>query len=87
MPAADSGLLAAIILAGGVTAVVAIVMMIVNQHRAAQLTRSRGALSVSLGLGVMAIAGLGIVALSPVSAQASTIAPSHSVVDVQLPTE
>lgn len=87
MPAADPGLLAAIVFAGGVTAVVAIVIMAVQQHRAARLTASRGALSVTLGLGVLALAGLGIVALSPVSAEASTPPVSHSVVDVQLPTE
>ena len=95
MPAADPGLLAALILAGGVTAVVAIAMMIVKQHRSAQLTASRGVLSVTLGLSVLALAGLGIVALSPVSAQAgpaqaivpvSSTMSSSSVVDVQLPT-
>lgn len=94
MPAADSGLLAAILLAGGVTAVVAIAMTIVKQHRGAQLTAGRGALSVSLALGVLALAGLGIVALSPVSAEAgvvpvsstsSTVSSADSV-DVQLPT-
>ena len=87
MPAADAGLLAAIILASGVTADVAIAMMIVKQYRTAQLTASRGALSMTLGLGVMALAGLGVVALSPVSAQAASPAISHSVVDVQLPTK
>jgi hypothetical protein len=99
MPAADSGLLAALLLAGGVTAVVAIAMMIVKQHRAARLTASRGVLSVTLGLSVLALAGLGIVALSPVSAQATdsqatdsrAIVPASStsssdVLDVQLPT-
>ena len=91
MPAADSGLLAALLLAGGVTVVVAIAMTIVKQHRAAQLTATRGALGVSLGLAVLALAGLGIVALSPVSAQAvghTTVSSSGSevVVDVQLPT-
>jgi hypothetical protein len=88
MPAADSGLLAALVLAGGITAVVAIAMMIVKQHRAARLTASRGVLSVTLGLGVLALAGLGIVALSPVSAQAVATVSSTSttVVDVQLPT-
>ena len=88
MSAPDSGLIAAVILAGGVTALVAIVMTVVRQYRAAQLTAGRGALSVSLGVGIMVLAGLGIVALSPVAAQAS-VAPtggSTSVVDVQLPT-
>ncbi|MEO6115539.1 MAG: hypothetical protein ABIP33_04065 [Pseudolysinimonas sp.] len=91
MSAPDSGLIAAVILAGGVTALVAIVMMVVRQYRAAQLTTGRGVLSVSLGLGIMALAGLGIVALSPVAAQASvtpvsSTTSSTSVVDVQLPT-
>ena len=88
MPAADSGLLAAILLAGGVTAVVAIAMMVVKQHRAARLTASRGLLSAALGLSVLALAGLGIVALSPVSAQAVVPVSSTTttVVDVQLPT-
>ena len=86
MSAPDSGLLAALILAGGVTAVVAIVMMVVGQYRSARLTASSGALSVSLGVGVMALVGLGIVALSPVSAEAAGTPPASSVVDVQLPT-
>jgi NADH:ubiquinone oxidoreductase subunit 6 (subunit J) len=88
MSAPDSGLIAAVILAGGVTALVAIVMMVVRQYRASQLTAGRGALSVSLGIGIMALAGLGIVALSPVAAQASTptSTTTSSVVDVQLPT-
>lgn len=88
MSAPDSGLLAAVILAGGVTALVAIAMMVVRQYRTAQLTAGRGMLSVSLGLGIMALAALGIVALSPVAAEAS-VSPSSStssVVDVQLPT-
>ncbi len=92
MSAPDSGLIAALILAGGVTAFVAIVMTVVRQYRASQLTRGRGALSVSLGLGILALAGLGIVALSPVAAQASvttvssTTADTSMVVDLQLPT-
>ena len=100
MSAPDSGLIAAVILAGGVTAVVAIAMTVVRQYRAAQLTPGRGVLSVTLGLGIMALAGLGIVALSPVAAQAS-VTPSNSTtvssttvsspsgpssVDIQLPT-
>jgi phage gp45-like len=90
MSAPDSGLIAAVILAGGVTALVAIVMTVVRQYRASQLTAGRGALSISLGLGILALAGLGIVALSPISAQAATTPASSttttSVVDVQLPT-
>ncbi len=87
-PTVDSGLLAAVVLAVGVTAIVAIVMMIVSQYRASQLTAARGALSVTLGIGIMALAGLGIVALSPVAAQAATVSsvtPTSSV-DIQLPT-
>ena len=97
MSAPDSGLIAAVILAGGVTAFVAIVLTVVKQYRSAQLTKSRGVLSVSLGFGIMALAGLGIVALSPVAAQASVTPASVSPVssttsftpsftDVQLPT-
>jgi hypothetical protein len=94
MPAADSGLLAALVLAGGITAAVAIAMMVVKQHRAARLTASRGVMSATLGLGVLALAGLGIVALSPVPAQAvvtvsstsSTVFPSGTAIDLQLPT-
>ncbi|HEY4226290.1 MAG TPA: hypothetical protein VGM70_10795 [Pseudolysinimonas sp.] len=97
MSAPDSGLIAALILAGGVTAFVAIVLTVVRQYRAAQLTKARGVLSVSLGLGIMALAGLGIVALSPVAAQASvtptsvtpvssTTSDGGTVTDVQLPT-
>jgi multisubunit Na+/H+ antiporter MnhB subunit len=92
MSAPDSGLIAAVILAGGVTAFVAILMTVVRQYRAAQLTKSRGVLSVSLGLGIMALAGMSIVALSPVAAQASvtpvssTSSDSSQVTEVQLPT-
>ena len=90
MPAApDSGLLAAIIVAGGITAAVAIAMMLVSQYRASVLTATRGALAVTLGVGVLALAGLGVVALSPVSAQAITTVSSvtsSTTVDVQLPT-
>lgn len=99
MSAPDSGLIAAVIFAGGVTALVAIAMMVVRQYRTAQLTAGRGILSVSLGLGIMALAGLGIVALSPIAAQASVTSAnsttvssttsssaSSSNVDVQLPT-
>lgn len=92
MSAPDSGLIAAVILAGGVTAVVAIAMTLVRQYRAAQLTPGRGALSVTLGLGIMALAGLGVVALSPVAAQASvtpvssTSSSTSGGVDMQLPT-
>ena len=92
MSAPDSGLIAAVILAGGVTAFVAIVLTVVRQYRAAQLTKSRGVVSVSLGLGIMVLAGLGVVALSPVAAQASvtpvssTTSDSSTYPDVQLPT-
>lgn len=89
MPVADTGLLAAIILAGGVTSVVAIAMMIVRQRRSAQLTIGRGVLSVTLGLGMLALAGLGVVAVSPVSAEAQTsvVSSTTNAVDLQLPTK
>ena len=91
MSAPDSGLIAAVIFAGGITALVAVVMMVVRQYRAAQLTAGRGVLSASLGLGIMALVGLGIVALSPIAVQASvtpvsSTSTSSSDVDVQLPT-
>ncbi|MEP6843092.1 MAG: hypothetical protein ABJA11_06195 [Pseudolysinimonas sp.] len=91
MSAPDSGLIAAVIFAGGITALVAIAMMVVRQHRAAQLTAGRGVLSLSLGLSIVALAGLGVVALSPISAQASVTPVSSTtgtstVVDLQLPT-
>lgn len=96
MSAPDSGLIAAVILAGGITAIVAVAMMVVRQYRASQLTAGRGVLSASLGLAIVALAGLSIVALSPIAAQASVTpvssvssgagAHDSSVVDVQLPT-
>lgn len=91
MSAPDSGLIAAVIFAGGVTALVALALAVVRQYRASQLTASRGVLSASLGLGIVALAGLSIVALSPIAAQASvtpvsSVSGSDSVVDVQLPT-
>jgi len=91
MSAPDSGLIAAVILAGGVTAIVAIAMTAVRQYRASQLTAGRGVLSASLGLGIVALAGLSIVALSPIAAQASvtpvsSVSDTSSNVDIQLPT-
>lgn len=76
----------ALIFALGVTALVAIVMMLVTLSRSARLTLGRGIASLALGAGVVATAALGIVAVSAQPAQAS---PTHGpvVADLQLPTE
>ncbi len=97
MPAATP-LLAAVILAGGVTALVAIGMMILSLHRSARLNVVRGALSLALVVGVIAIPGFGVVALSAQPAQATPNFSQPSVqqqmvdsgtgpTDIQLPTE
>src|SRR5688572_23324226 len=69
--APDSGLFAAVILAAGVTALVALAMMLFSLRRSSRLTVVRGAATLFLGLGVVAVATLGIVAVSPGSAQAT----------------
>jgi hypothetical protein len=76
----------ALIFAVGVTALVAIVMMLVTLRRSARLTIARGMASAALGIGVVAAAALGIVA---VSAQPAQAAAPHGVVvdDLQLPTK
>jgi multisubunit Na+/H+ antiporter MnhB subunit len=90
--APDSGLTAAVITAAGVTALVALGLMVVALHRSARLTAVRGAATVALGLGVIAVAALGIVAVSPGAAQATTddaaplIVPAEDGPDLQLPT-
>jgi hypothetical protein len=76
----------ALIFAVGVTALVAIVMMLVTLRRSARLTIGRGLASAALGVGVVAAAALGIVSVSAQPAQAA--APHGQVVtDLQLPTK
>lgn len=76
----------ALIFAVGVTALVAIVMMLVALRRSAHLTLGRTLAGLALGAGVVASAALGIVAVSAQPAQAA--APHGPVVtDLQLPTE
>lgn len=87
----DAGLFAAVIVAAGVTALVALGLMLFGMHRSARLTALRGLATAGLGLGVITIAVGGVVAVSPSSAQAETQsnAPTYVVSsddDVQLPT-
>lgn len=89
--APDVSLFAAVIIAAGVTALVALGLMLVGMYRSAGLTALRGLGTLGLGLGVVAIAVGGVVAISPTSAQAETPsnAPTYVVSsndDVQLPT-
>jgi hypothetical protein len=74
----------ALLVALGVTALVAVGMMLVSLQRSARLTIARALVSVGLGLGVVAVVATGVLALSAQPAQA--VAPVSSVVDLQLPT-
>lgn len=91
--APDAGLFAAVIVAAGVTALVALGMMLFGMHRNARLTALRGLATAGLGLGVVSIAVGGVLAVSPASAQASsdTSGPTYVVTSdddpaIQLPT-
>lgn len=89
--APDSGLFAAVIIAAGVTALVALGMMLYGMHRTSRLTALRGLATAGLGLGVVAIAVGGVLAVSPSAAHAAPEqAPPTYVVtpddDIQLPT-
>ena len=94
MPSATP-LLAAVIMAGGVTALVAVGMMLWSLHRSARLTVRRTALSIVLGIGVIAIAAVGVAAVSVSPAQAAVTTTQNPVTDtgagispdIQLPTE
>lgn len=92
LPAPDSGLFAAVIVAAGVTALVALAMMVFGMHRSARLTVVRGLATVGLGLGVVSIAVGGVLAVSPSSAQAApepsgpTILVTSGDDELQLPT-
>lgn len=94
----DSGLFAAVIVAAGVTALVALGMMLFGMHRHSRLTALRGLATVGLALGVVTIAIGGVLAVSPTSAQAAPepSGPTYVVssadpaadadTDIQLPT-
>ena len=91
--APDAGLFAAVIVAAGVTALVALGMMLFGMHRSARLTALRGLAPGALGLGVISIAVGGVLAVSPSAAQAAPdqtgptyVVSSNDGPDVQLPT-
>ena len=89
--APDAGLFAAVIVAAGVTALVALGLMIHGMHRSARLTALRGLATAGLSLGVVTIAIGGVLAVSPASAQASPEQNTPTYVvstddDIQLPT-
>jgi hypothetical protein len=88
----DAGLFAAVIVAAGVTALVALGLMLFGMQRTGRLNVLRGLATAGLSLGVIAIAIGGVVAVSPTSAQASpeqngpTYVVSSDQPDIQLPT-
>jgi len=90
--APDTGLFAAIIVAGGATALVALGMMLLGMHRSSRLTVLRTLGTAGLGIGVIAVAAVGVLAVSPGSALAdsSENAPATTTIDegpdIQLPT-
>ena len=69
--APDSGLPAAVIAAAGVTALVALVMMVGALHRSRRLSLLHALGTAGLALGVVAVSTFGVLAVSPQSAQAS----------------
>lgn len=75
----------ALIVALSVTALVAVGMMLVTLRRSARLTVARGLASAALGVGVVAAAATGVLALSAQPAQAAAPVTSTSA-DLQLPT-
>lgn len=90
--APDSGLFAAVIVAAGITALVALGMMLFGMHRSSRLTALRGIATAGLALGVVSIAVGGVLAVSPTSAQAApdqtgpTYVVTSGEADIQLPT-
>ena len=92
VPAPDAGLFAAVIAAAGVTALVALGMMVFGMHRHSRLTAMRALATVGLALGVITVAVGGVLAVSPSSAQAAPeqTGPTYVVTsgerDLQLPT-
>jgi hypothetical protein len=90
--APDAGIFAAVIVAAGVTALVALGLMLFGMQRTGRLNVLRSLATAGLSLGVIAIAIGGVVAVSPASAQASPEQNSPGYVvssdepDIQLPT-
>lgn len=92
-PVSDTGFFAAVIVAAGVTALVALGMMMLSMHRSARLTALRSLATAGLALGVISISVAGVLVVSPSSAQATTdpagptyVVTSDDQVSVQLPT-
>ena len=88
-----TGMSAAFIVATAVTALVALGMMMLALHRRARLTIVKSGASVLVGLAVVAIAVVGVVAVSPDGAQAvpdgvpaATVDAPDQITDLQLPT-
>lgn len=91
--APDSGLPAAVILAAGVTALVALVMMGVALHRRRRFSLPQALGTVALALGVIGVSTVGVLAVSPDSAVATGDEPPPGITyvvepgpDIQLPT-
>jgi hypothetical protein len=89
-----TGMSAAFIVATAVTALVALGMMMLALHRRARLTIVKSGASLLVGLAVVAIAVVGVVAVSPSGAEAApnqppavtTVDTPDQVTDLQLPT-
>jgi len=93
-----TGMSAAFIVATAVTALVALGMMMLALHRRARLTIVKSGASLLVGLAVVAIAVVGVVAVSPSGAEAVTnetpagsadtsgVDAPDQVTDLQLPT-
>jgi hypothetical protein len=90
--APDAGIFAAVIVAAGVTALVALGLMLFGMQRTGRLNVLRSLATAGLSLGVIAIAVGGVVAVSPSSAQAIedptgvTYVVTTDGPDIQLPT-
>lgn len=91
--APDAGLSAAVIVAAGVTALVALVLMGAALHRRRRFSLPHVAGTVTLALGVIGVSAIGVLAVSPDSAQAieDDVPPGITYVveqgpDIQLPT-
>jgi len=75
----------ALLVAVGVTALVAVGMMLASLKRSRRLTVPRGLASAALGIGIVAAAAVGVVAVSA-PAQAAAHPTGPVVTDLQLPT-